>query len=567
MPVAIRRRGQLDPQQRPLELTSRDGSLRHSSGNTLVSDCTESPATSAATARGLHRLLLGEWGRGAAMKTTLGAAAILLSAAPAWAQTGFTDVRIREIEPSVVVQRSGEGESYQAEVNEPLTSGDRIWTSASGRAELVVADETLVWVGTQSEIEIAGQSRQEGSGLRLWSGALVAQTRPSAAVTIEAPQGGVELGVDTRALVELRAGALRLFALQGEVRLRTASASIAIAEGESTTVSRSGAIARPSAFDLGALEADDLVAWSLARGEPPEGTVAGQEYLPDVLQPYGGELSSYGDWRYEVEAGYVWYPRVDISWRPYCNGRWTHTRFGWTWVPRERWGWLPSHYGRWGHSSRHGWYWIPGRRWSPAWVAWSNRGGRVGWSPLDRHDRPASYRGHAVRRGTARAYGDGSEHQAWSYSDSASFGARRSFRDGGARDDRRSTDAIRRFPRTTANREQMDRATPRRDDRSQWSWQPRNDTSTPTLRQRRSPEGFSVRREPDRRSQGSWRSGGSSFSAPRRDREPGRSFGRGERGSAFGRRSPSSGRSDGRSSSGGNRGSSSGGDHAHRRAR
>ncbi|HXO42039.1 MAG TPA: DUF6600 domain-containing protein, partial [Thermoanaerobaculia bacterium] len=45
-------------------------------------------------------------------------------------------------------------------------------------------------------------------------------------------------------------------------------------------------------------------------------------------------------------------------------------------------GWATYHYGRWAYDSDYGWEWIPGYEWGPAWVAWRNGGGYIGWAPL-----------------------------------------------------------------------------------------------------------------------------------------------------------------------------------------
>src|SRR5262245_36747788 len=100
------------------------------------------------------------------------------------------------------------------------------------------------------------------------------------------------------------------------------------------------------------------------------------EYFYDSLDPYG-------QWIWMEPDGWVRAPGwVDPSWRPYTVGRWAWTDYGWTWVSDEPWGWAAYHYGRWTRAPRHGWVWIPGDVWGPAWVAWRQGPGVVGWAPL-----------------------------------------------------------------------------------------------------------------------------------------------------------------------------------------
>jgi hypothetical protein len=114
-----------------------------------------------------------------------------------------------------------------------------------------------------------------------------------------------------------------------------------------------------------------------------------QAPAPDVQAPdadptavFYSQLSPYGSWTYRDGYGQVWVPKVDAGWRPYTTGHWVYTDEGWAWVADEPWGWAAFHYGRWFYDAQVGWGWVPGTVWAPAWVAWRNGGGYVGWAPL-----------------------------------------------------------------------------------------------------------------------------------------------------------------------------------------
>ena len=95
------------------------------------------------------------------------------------------------------------------------------------------------------------------------------------------------------------------------------------------------------------------------------------------------ELSPYGEWVRHPYYGWVWFPRnVHAGWRPYSVGRWVMSDYGWTWVSYERFGWATYHYGRWAWDRYVGWLWVPGTDWGPAWVAWQQGNGYIGWAPL-----------------------------------------------------------------------------------------------------------------------------------------------------------------------------------------
>ncbi|MBI3852249.1 MAG: hypothetical protein HY298_18485 [Verrucomicrobia bacterium] len=94
-------------------------------------------------------------------------------------------------------------------------------------------------------------------------------------------------------------------------------------------------------------------------------------------------LTPYGRWEVVGSYGRCWIPgRVEVNWRPYCNGNWQRTDAGWYWASDEPWAWATYHYGRWDFSAQFGWYWVPQTQWAPAWVSWHEGGGYVGWAPL-----------------------------------------------------------------------------------------------------------------------------------------------------------------------------------------
>src|SRR5436190_6551200 len=64
----------------------------------------------------------------------------------------------------------------------------------------------------------------------------------------------------------------------------------------------------------------------------------------DFYQP----LTPHGEWVDIGAYGRCWRPaRVEVGWRPYCNGSWQRTEAGWYWASDEPWAWATYHYGRW----------------------------------------------------------------------------------------------------------------------------------------------------------------------------------------------------------------------------
>jgi hypothetical protein len=105
--------------------------------------------------------------------------------------------------------------------------------------------------------------------------------------------------------------------------------------------------------------------------------------LPPEERFFYDALADYGDWVLIEPYGWVFQPRVNwVAWRPYQYGFWAPTEvYGWTWVSTEPFGWATYHYGQWLYDRFQGWVWIPGLDWGPAWVAWQEGDGYVGWAP------------------------------------------------------------------------------------------------------------------------------------------------------------------------------------------
>ncbi|HST11538.1 MAG TPA: DUF6600 domain-containing protein, partial [Terriglobales bacterium] len=134
---------------------------------------------------------------------------------------------------------------------------------------------------------------------------------------------------------------------------------------------------------------DDFDNWSYSRDRRYDNSRSSQYCSQDLVGME--DLDDYGDWRSESSYGNVWFPRVSAGWAPYQDGHWAWIDpWGWTWVDEDPWGYAPFHYGRWASVGGR-WGWIPGPRqerpvYAPALVAFVGGGsfaaGSVAWFPL-----------------------------------------------------------------------------------------------------------------------------------------------------------------------------------------
>ena len=172
---------------------------------------------------------------------------------------------------------------------------------------------------------------------------------------------------------------IELAVFRGSTSLSTEHGSTTAGAGERTLARDLAAPSYPFPFNSARFDAFDR--WLTQRREARLGTRSAQ-YLPRDLHMYSGTFDRYGSWYYQQPHGYVWYPAVAPTWRPYYRGYWASLRpYGWTWIGHDIRAWPTHHYGRWGFAQNK-WFWIPDRHWAPAWVAWSAAPGFVGWCPL-----------------------------------------------------------------------------------------------------------------------------------------------------------------------------------------
>ncbi len=261
-----------------------------------------------------------------------------------------------------------------AEINRPLTGGDRVSTGADGRAELRVGS-TLLRLAGGSEVEVLRLDDAK-MVLQLHSGALALRVR-----TRELAEE-IELVTDEARLAPQRAGHYRLDrsddrtaagAWRGELRvLSTTNAGFDIAEGEHHELWRDASGRLRSA--LARLPDDALAAWTLQAEANEQRSASARHVSPEMTG--AEELDRHGRWDRHPEYGAIWVPLVVASgWAPYRDGRWVWVRpWGWTWVDTAPWGFAPFHYGRWVHWTGR-WAWVPGAYaarpvYSPGLVAW-----------------------------------------------------------------------------------------------------------------------------------------------------------------------------------------------------
>ena len=314
-------------------------------------------------------------------------ASVLLTPCAVGAQEAVVDTdppaHVSLVDGTAVIERDGKVDNAPA--NMPLLAGDRVRTE-TGRVEILFADGSTLHLDHFTTVDF-----QSDELVRVLDGRV--------RLTIAGRQRDVAYRLDgAGAWAQISQPGEYRFALlrrdgQLEVELAVLRGSAELVNDDGRTPLRAGerALARagvaPSyAYVFNSASWDAFDRWSESRRDQRLGLSA--QYLPEPVHAYSRDFDRYGSWQHEPTHGYVWYPTVAVSWRPYYHGRWASLRpYGWVWVGSDRWSWATHHYGRWGISAGR-WFWIPGRTWGPAWVSWGYSTDYVSWCPLGWNNRP-----------------------------------------------------------------------------------------------------------------------------------------------------------------------------------
>jgi len=339
------------------------------------------------------------WLGGLAVLTTL--ALLPTSALAQTPAEGEIPARLRHFEGTVTIQRAAVGTTESALNNLPVSRGDRVWTEADGRAELVFNDGSTLWLDHSTTIDVVSlrpRLRDPEAIVRLWSGSVYLH-RPlppagSLLKELRIDSGAGSALIDGHGLFRIDVDEQQrvwLSVYSGNADLLAGGLIESLSAGEQSYSELDSAPAHSASFNTA--EQDDFAAWRgrlVAQNAPTERYVREvSDYVPREIVHHVYDLEGYGSWYYnDAYSSWGWRPTVAVGWSPYRHGRWVYSWSGWVWVPFSNWGYVTSHYGRWDYVGSYGWCWFPGRRWGPAWVQWYVSPHHVGWAPLNYYNQP-----------------------------------------------------------------------------------------------------------------------------------------------------------------------------------
>jgi hypothetical protein len=313
---------------------------------------------------------------------------------------GGTYARVRYMEGEVSIWRDAASEFDAVTTNSPVTPGDRVIVDG-GRAEVELADGTLVWLDRDTRIDFrtlvdANDEVQRVTLLALERGTTRIETpessNPDAAMQVDTQSGSIYILSAGSFRVEAVNGLTTLASLDGVAEFSGDNGSVLVRSGQRSAVEIGRSPRAPMRFntrhqdDFDQYCVDRLQAYASGGTEDADGLEPVD--LPDAVRPYATELSYYGRWSRIPTYGLVWRPRYAGAWNPYLRGFWSPDPTGWVWVSHDPWGWAPYHYGRWDYAANLGWFWSPGAVWGGAWVSYAVGPTYIGWCPLNYYNRP-----------------------------------------------------------------------------------------------------------------------------------------------------------------------------------
>lgn len=306
--------------------------------------------------------------------------------------TNNSFARLSYISGNSYIQKATDLNFEEGEVNMPVTEGDRLGTT-DGRVEIYLGKGNYIRLDSNTKVDFL-QLPKAGSDLtriRIWSGNVylcMDSLEREKSMEIHTSDVSFYLLDSGNYRIDVRENAeTEIFVFQGMIEAAGESNSVLVKDAQRLEVIEGHFTSRPTRFH--AASEDSFDRWSENREAEIRKHIS-EPYLPEELEDFEYELSSYGEWDYVPSYGNVWIPRgVHTDWRPYYYGRWTWMgNVGWTWISYHPWGWVTSHYGRWHWNVGLGWYWIPTRIWGPAWVSWYGGYNHYGWAPMSYYGYP-----------------------------------------------------------------------------------------------------------------------------------------------------------------------------------
>ena len=303
--------------------------------------------------------------------------------------------RVSYVQGSVSFQPAGTEDWAAAEMNRPITIGDKLWADQDSLVEVGLGS-AAIRLGSNTAFTILNLD-DNVTQVSIAEGTInvhLRQLDDNDSFEVDTPNLAFSLlrTGDYRVSVNENGDATIINVRNGEGEVTGGGQAFAVHAGQSASVNGTDQLDA----ELGDVYPDDAFdTWCLQRNRRADDV---PRYVSPQMVGYD-ELNSNGNWREVPEYGAMWVPNgVAADWAPYRYGHWVWiSPWGWTWVDDASWGFAPFHYGRWVQVGG-AWGWLPGPVvvavrpvYAPALVAWVGSpgggvaigvGAGVAWFPL-----------------------------------------------------------------------------------------------------------------------------------------------------------------------------------------
>jgi hypothetical protein len=274
--------------------------------------------------------------------------------------------RISWAQGNVSLESNGTSYFAPAEVNYPLTNGDRLYCDLNSISELQ-SSGLAIRLGNGADFTIT-QLTDNAAQFALAQGSIRLRTRDLSSP--DSSQPALE-EVDTlnSTVVVQQPGDIRVDAYpqdgssvvtvtSGQAEVSGPGFDITLGAGQALRLLGIGNVYPEY---VGLLPPDELDQFDMSREQMRDNSIAIRNHFVDPEMIGVADLDQYGDWNPTPQYGPVWFPRtVAFGWSPYSIGHWANVYpWGYTWVDTQPWGFAPFHYGRWNNFGGR-WGWVPG---------------------------------------------------------------------------------------------------------------------------------------------------------------------------------------------------------------
>jgi len=288
----------------------------------------------------------------------LTAAACILLALPALADSQARIVRLSDVQGSVQINKNSGLGFENAFINLPITQGVQLRTGTGGRAEIEFEDGSSMRLAPNTMIEFsrlgADDSGKRVSEVNLVEGMAYVNWLGKDDFALNFAHEKIALDHPAHFRVDTATEASNLAVFKGEVEVEGPSGSLTVEKKKTATF---------DAEDKSTV-ADKVAAAPLDEWDK-QSVAYHDQYAKNNQTPLGygaSDLGYYGAYTNVPGYGMMWQPYfTGAGWDPFMNGAWAfYPGFGYGCASAYPWGWMPYYYGNWNYFPGYGWGWQPG---------------------------------------------------------------------------------------------------------------------------------------------------------------------------------------------------------------